>query len=243
MGPAMNGFRFRGFAFRPGLWPSVAALVMLAVTVSLGNWQTRRAEHKLQAQQHREERAGAPALDLPAVPVRAEDFADIPVRARGEFMPGHTLLLDNKVLRGVVGYHVLTPLRIAGGDLHVIVNRGWVAAGARREDLPQVRTPPGEVSLEGVALVPARFYYELGSGTGASPVVQNLALDRIGERTGLSLQPIVLYQTSDNGDGLVRAWARADSGADTHRGYALQWYLLAALTMVLYVTYSLRRID
>jgi surfeit locus 1 family protein len=216
---------------------------MVAVTVSLGNWQTRRAEQKLQAQEHREERAGAPALDLPAFPVRVEDFADIPVRARGEFKPAHTLYLDNKVLRGMVGYHVLTPLKIAGGNLHVIVNRGWVAAGARREDLPPIRTPPGEVSLEGFALVPARFHYELGSDTGAGPVVQNLALDRMGERTGLSLQPIVLYQTSDSGDGLLRAWQRADSGADTHRGYALQWYLLAALTMVLYVTYSFRRVD
>ena len=242
MGPATKKFRFGGFAFRPGLWPSVAALVTVAVTVSLGDWQTRRAEQKLRAQQHIEERAHGPAVDLPASPVRAEDLADFPVRARGEFVGAHTLFLDNKVLHGVVGYHVLTPFRIAGGNLHAMVNRGWVAAGPRRDRLPQIRTPEGELNIEGVAIVPARFHYELGRDAGAGPVVQNLGLERMAERTGLRLQPIVLYQTSDNGDGLVRAWERADAGENMHRGYALQWYLLAALTVVLYVTYSIKRI-
>ena len=242
MGPAMKGFRFRNLSFRPGLWPSVAALVVAAITISLGNWQTRRAEQKLHAQEHLDERSRGPVLELPSFPVKAEDFADFRVSARGEFVPGHTLFLDNKVLRGAVGYHVLTPLRIAGSKLHVIVDRGWVAAGPRREELPKVRTPEGELILEGIAIVPARFHYELGRDAGIGPVVQNIALERIAERTGLSLQPVVVHQTGDTGDGLLRAWERADSGESMHRGYALQWYLLAALTMVLYVTYSVRRI-
>lgn len=215
---------------------------MIALTVALGGWQMRRAEEKLAAQQRLDELERGAMLELPASPVKAEHFEHHRVSVRGEFVTRHTLFLDNKVMHGTVGYQVLTPLRIAGGPLHVIVNRGWIAARARRDDLPQVRTPPGEVRLEGVVRVPARYYYELGSSTSAGPVMQNLALDRIGERTGLNLQPFVVYQTSDSADRLLRAWERQDSGVDMHRGYALQWYLLAILTLVFYVTYNVRRI-
>jgi surfeit locus 1 family protein len=44
------------------------------------------------------------------------------------------VLLDYKIHRGRLGYYVVTPLRIEGSAMHVLVNRGWVAAGARRED-------------------------------------------------------------------------------------------------------------
>lgn len=214
---------------------------MLVLTLALGLWQTRRADEKLAVQQRRNDLARAAPREVPAVPSSAEDYAYRRVSLRGEFVARHTLLLDNKVMRGTVGYEVLAPFRIKGAELHVIVNRGWVASGARRADLPAISTPPGESRLEGIALVPAKPY-TLGPDSDAGPVVQSLVLEHIGARTGLKLQPFVVYQTSDNGDGLVRAWERPDAGFNTHRGYALQWYLLAALTLVLYAAYGTRRI-
>ncbi|HWR87335.1 MAG TPA: hypothetical protein VN277_02820, partial [Acidiferrobacterales bacterium] len=49
----------------------------------------------------------------------------------------------------------------------------------------------------------------------------------------LDLQPVLVQQTSVADDALVREWERPDLGIDKHRGYALQWYALAALTAVL----------
>jgi len=69
----------------------------------------------------------------------------------GEFLERYTVLLDNKVNRGRPGYHVVQPLRLADGR-HVLVNRGWVAAPAHREQLPQLRTPPGQHEVEGRVL-------------------------------------------------------------------------------------------
>jgi surfeit locus 1 family protein len=174
------------------------------------------------------------------VPVDAHDDEFRRVSVRGAYSPKYAILLDNRVLNGAAGYQVLTPLRIAGGDMYVLVNRGWVAAGLRRDVLPQVGTPAGSVAVEGVAIIPSAHIFELDAKTVEGSVWQNLVLGRYAKWSGLRLQPIVLQQTSDAADGLTRAWARPDTGVNIHRGYAFQWYALAITILVTYVALSFK---
>jgi len=227
--------------FRPAFLPGVAALAAIALTLSLGNWQSRRAEEKLALGRELDNAARQAVLALPPRPVDARDFEFRSISARGEYSVKHTILLDNKVLRGSAGYQVLTPLKLAGGDMYVLVNRGWVAAGMRRDILPQIRTPAGIATVEGIAIVPGSHIFELDTKTEEGIVWQNLVLARYAKWSGLKLQPVVLQQTSEAADGLVRAWARPDTGADTHRGYAFQWYALATAIFAFYVAFSFRR--
>jgi surfeit locus 1 family protein len=223
------------------LLPGAAALAVIVLTVSLGNWQSRRAEEKLALGRELDDAARHAVLALPSVPVGAHGFEFSRVSARGEYSTRHTILLDNMVLRGVVGYQVLTPLKIAGGDMHVLVNRGWVAAGARRDSLPQIQTPAGMQTVEGIAVVPTSRILELDAKTEEGMVWENLVLARYAKWSGLKLQPFVLQQTSDAADGLARVWQRPDTGADRHRGYAFQWYALATMTLIFYVAFSFKR--
>ena len=227
--------------FRPAFLPGVAAVAAIALTLSLGNWQTRRAEEKTARGRDLDEAARRTVLNLPAQQVDAHEFEFRSVTARGEYSAKYSVLLDNKVLHGTAGYQVLTPLKIAGGDTFVLVNRGWVAAGTRREVPPQIQTPGGIVTVEGVAIVPSSHIFELGAKTEEGMVWQNLVLARYAKWSGLKLQPIVLQQTSAAPDGLVRAWARPDTGADKHRGYAFQWYALATTILIFYVAFSFKR--
>ncbi len=87
----------------------------------------------------------------------------------------------------------------------------------------------------------SRRIFELDAKTEEGSVWQNLVLERYATWSGLKLQPVVLQQTSDAADGLTRAWARPDTGADMHRGYAFQWYALAATVLILYVVFSFKR--
>lgn len=125
--------------------------------------------------------------------------------------------------------------------MHVLVNRGWVAAAARRDSLPPIRTPAGTETVEGIAVVPSSRILELDAKTEEGMVWQNLVLARYAAWSGLKLQPVVLQQTSAAADGLVRVWARPDSGAEKHRGYAFQWFALAATILIAYVVLSFRR--
>jgi len=227
--------------FRPAFLPGVAVLAAIALTVSLGNWQSRRAEEKLALGRDLDAAARRAVLALPSRPVEAHDYEFRSVSARGEYSARHTILLDNKVLRGAPGYQVLTPFKIDGGDMYVLVNRGWVAAGVRRDTLPQIQTPAGSGTVEGVAIVPGSHIFELDAKTEEGIVWQNLVLARYAKWSGLRLQPIVLQQTSAAADGLVRAWGRPDTGADMHRGYAFQWYALATTLLISYVAFSFKR--
>ena len=225
-----------GRSFRPGWVASIAAAAFIALTVALGVWQTRRAEEKLEAGRRVDEAARAPALQVSAARIEAAGVERRRVAARDTFF------LDNKMMRGVAGYHVVTPLRLDGGGASVLVDRGWIAAGERSR-LPEVPTPEGVQMIEGVAVVPSSRFLELGPESESGRVRENLVVSREEKRLGLSLQPFVIEQTSDAGDGLVRAWERPDTGADRHRSYALQWYSFAALAAVLYVVLGFRRAD
>ena len=233
--------KFGNWQFRPAVLPGIAALLAVALAVSLGNWQTRRAAEKLALAQAFEDGAQRTVLTLPATRVDARDFEFRRISARGEYAAKHTILLDNKVLRGTVGYQVLTPLKIAGDGMHVLVARGWVAAGPRRDNPPQIQTPAGTQTVEGIAVVPSQRIFELGNNTEEGMVWQNLVLARAEKRSGLKLQPVVLQQVSEAADGLARAWERPDSGVNVHRGYAFQWYSLATLMVILYVALGFKR--
>jgi len=112
-----------GYSFRPRLWSLALAAAACAAGIALGNWQARRAEEKR-------------AL--------AENVQQIAVH--GEFLPERTVFLDNKVRNHRAGYEVVTPLRLGEG-IHILVNRGWIEAPARREQLPEVVTPRGPVRV------------------------------------------------------------------------------------------------
>ena len=239
----MTGSRIRGRAFRPGIAPGVAAAAFIALAISLGNWQARRAEEKLELGRRLDEGAKGPVLSVSSVRLDASAVERRRVSARGRFVARAVLLLDNKVLHGAAGYHVLTPLKLEGGeDLHVLVNRGWIAAGDRSR-LPAVPTPEAVQTIEGIAVTPSRRFFELAPEAASGPLRQNLVPEREEKRLGLLLQPFVIEQTSDASDGLAREWRRPDTGVDRHHGYALQWYSFAALAAVLYVALSFKRAD
>jgi len=245
--------------FRPV--PTVAAVIVIALTCALGNWQLNRAHEKVARAARLQARAAEAPLLLTPVPLQASpDLAERRVRVRGRFDAAHTVLLDNRPHGNGVdtraGFLVLTPLRIAGGGADagadagkpgqgasVLVLRGWLPRDAQdRSRIAPFPTPDGEVVIEGTALPAAPKVYNLGSASEAGQRIrQNLDLPAYAAELGVMFQPLVLEQSNETGDGLARDWAPADLGADRHYGYAFQWFGLAALTLVLLLALGWRR--
>lgn len=234
-----------GWQFRPQLWPTLAAVAAIALMLSLGDWQLSRAREKEARQAQHEQISQQPTIALPSTPVRFEDFQFRQVEARGTYVPLHTIYLDNKIVRGVAGYQIITPLRLgeAGASaMHVLVNRGWVAAGNDRRQLPQIATPAGQVTISGIATSPTQKTLELSTETVSGQVWENLHLERYRKVSGLTLQPLLILQQDDTKDGLVRQWDRPDSGAARNLGYAFQWFAMALAVFIIYLVLSIKRV-
>jgi len=225
---------------RPRWLPTLVATIGVALTAAAGNWQLGRAHEKERAQQAYDRGVSDAPIRLTAAPLSVEDLRMRRVEAEGEFVPKGLVLLDNKTRNGEAGYEVVMPLKIGASSVHVLVNRGWIAAGPERARLPAIKTPEAVVHVTGMAMVPGRFL-ELSKVDDGGPVWQNLTIGRYVARTGMQVLPVVVQQQNDLGDGLLRSWERPDFGVSRHYGYAVQWFSFCGLIIFLYVFFHVKR--
>jgi len=228
--------------FRPGVWPTLAAIALVAATTSLGNWQARRAALRETLQQQAETMSNAAPIDI----VRASDvkLADRYRRARagGEYDAARQIWLDNRTHNGTAGFQVLTPLRLDDGSV-LLIARGWVARSATLPTAapPAAPVPTGRVVVEGRLNLPPSRFLELKHVEPRGGVWQNLDLDEFAKASGLVVAPLVLEQEVGTSDGLLRDWPPPDLGRDKNVSYMWQWYAFAALTVVFWIILGWRR--
>ena len=226
-------------------WRSLAVLVVtvagVALTAHLGFWQLDRAQQKVDLQSSLDARAREPALDAASL-ARTADAAEgqrhRSVVVRGRWVAERTVFLDNRQMDGKVGFYVVTPLALEPGPGAVLVQRGWAPRNFNARDvLPAVDTPAGTATVDGVvAPAPARLFEFAGAASGA--IRQNLDIASFARETGLALLPLSVVQRESPGtraDGLARRWPRPAADVQKHRGYAVQWFALAAGIAFLYV--------
>lgn len=217
-------------------WLALTALVAVTVVafVQLGLWQLRRLEER------RERNAAIVASDrrapVPAGDVLAADRPVAPgaewqqVSARGRYDTAHQLLLRNRPLEGRNGFHVLVPLVTTGGPA-VLVDRGWVPAGASATDLPDVPPPPaGEVTVVG-RVRPA----EPPKGGAPPPPGQLVRIDVSAVAQGLGYPLAGGYvelaaerPQQTTAPALLPAPEVSDG---PHLSYAVQWFLFAVVAV------------
>lgn len=236
----------RVWRFRPRWWGFLLAVCGCAAGIALGQWQSGRASERRAAMAEIEAAARATVVELPKGEFDARPLVRRRVAATGELLPQYTILLDYRMYRGRPGYHVVQPLRLTGSDRHVLVLRGWVAAAPRRDEQPAIVTPRGEQRVEGLALEQLPQYLEPAADAACRPspapcVWQNLSREKFAAWAGIAVGPLLIEQASSLPDGLARDWERAEAGYIKNEMYALQWYSLAALSVVLFLVLSVRR--
>jgi surfeit locus 1 family protein len=232
--------------FRPRLIPSIVVTALLPLFLYLGYWQLQRAEEKRLMQSEYDSRATGPAVQVERHVQRPGDLRFYRVVAKGYFETEYQILIDNRVHQGHAGYHVITPLRLRDSDVRLLVNRGWIAVGPDRNQLPDFETPSGLRQITGVATVPAEKYFTLAKpdalDRGWQRVWQNMDMARYAAAVPFPVQPVVVLLDPGNAaGGLTRDWSRLDAGISVHQGYAFQWFMLAAALSTIYLFLSLRR--
>lgn len=216
-------------------------LVMLPVVVSLGQWQLQRAELKRGYEAAYFDRMALPVVSMPQDPTSA-DF--LRVRLLGAYDREQYFLVDNQVHEGRPGYWIVAVFHGEDGR-RWLVNRGWIAAPSRREELPVVDVPPGRVAVSGVVwpqmgLVPLLAEDRWESGWPKR--VQRLDVANMAAAAG-GLAPIEIRLEAGEPGVAYAASLGHDFKARTHEGYAVQWFGLGGVLILGYIAFGFRRHD
>lgn len=235
-------------SFSTTLWPTLGAALLIPLFLAAGQWQWNKAALKAERQQQLDARGAQSALAVPSTLADAETLNYRRLVALGRYEPQFQILIDNRTHNGQAGYHVITPLRVHGSEVRLLVNRGWIPAPADRRQLPAFDTLSDTVKLNGTAIIPPERFFTLGASSGAKEqawqtVWQNLDLERYRRSVDFPIQSVVLQlDPSDTADsGFVREWQRPDERRYINLGYALQWWGFAATTLTLWIALGWRR--
>ena len=213
------------------------SIFFVIVFVFLGVWQIERAAHKeglLQAFNSEQE---SPPIRLTS---QSPDWSRVFVD--GIFDSSRQILIDNQIHKGKVGYKIFTPFRFDDNKI-VLVDRGWIAQGQSRSDLPQLNilekksriiatvTSPEQGVLAGSELL-----------TNEWPrVSQTKAIEVIASAFKEPILDIVLVL--DPGSSQITEFIQIKPFAITpvkHYGYAMQWFTMSIVLLGMFL-YALKR--
>lgn len=213
----------------------LAGLAATALLVGLGVWQLQRLAWKEAILADIEARIAAEPVPLPAAPDPAADRY-LPVRVAGTTGADEILVQASLKLVGP-GFRVIAPFETEGGR-RLLLDRGFVPLAAR--DTPR---PPLAMTVTGNLHWPDEV-----DGFTPDPDPQRgmwFARDVAGMAAHLGTEPLLLVaRASDPADPAVTPMpVTADGIPNNHLGYAVQWFLIAAVCaiMTLFLLRSMRR--
>ena len=239
--------RLGAFEFRPGLWPTMVTLLLLPAMTGLGIWQLERAGWKQGLVDMHEGQGRLSPVAFEAA-LAGDDTQYRRVFARGYYDMEHQLLLDNRTYQGYAGYHVLTPLQLVDSKDVVLVNRGWVPVGKSRAVLPEIPGTSGEVLVDATIKLPPKRLFRLGTideaNTAWPKVVQQVEMGSLEQLLGVTLEPLILLLEKDDEFGFIRDWKPVYGVTpDKHRAYAVQWFSLAMVLLIIYIGVNTKRLS
>lgn len=222
--------------FRPLPGLTVATLVSLAILLGLGTWQLqRRAEKHLLLNQIETRR------NLPAAPI--EDL--IPVgdyaafrnaTATGVFEHGKEVYVfaphaDEGPTKP--GFKVLTPFRLVGGDT-ILVDRGWVPEDRRLPGTRAAGQVKEQVELTGTLRRTGAESMFTPPPDMAGRIFYSRDTAAIVKAFGFRLRTPLLFEATSFQVRGPKPVASAVNIPDNHLNYALTWYSLAIVLLVVY---------
>ncbi len=231
-------------SFRFRFIPFIAAVVVAIIALSLGNWQTRRAEEKQNLAHEQAQQAALPPLDMQLIGESTAPANFRTVQMMGSFMKEWPIYLDNRPYQGKAGFYLLMPFKLKESGKIIIIMRGWLPRDMQdRQKLAITPTPEGLVKLEGVIRSSVGQVMQLGSEPAlqAGVIRQNFQVAELSKASGLHIENIIVEQTTELRDGLIRDWPQPSLGADKHKGYAFQWYGLAVTALLFFIATGLKR--
>jgi surfeit locus 1 family protein len=228
-----------------GRWLVITLVVLLAAGVMfrLGLWQKARLDGRRAANAAITRQIAAPPLTLDGTTLATVDPASLTFRrviVRGTWDYDNEVELRYRSFDGQPGVHLLTPLRVAGSDRVVLVDRGWVPFDqAGPEGRPLFRQgETGEIQGLVYESIPQDGPPTSTGGDRLDAFTQ-VDLAAIGAQQPTPIAPFWI-KSLPSGDNRTppRAEGPPDLSDGTHMAYMIQWWAFAATLLITYVFFA-----
>ncbi len=213
------------------------SLLLLSVTtialVALGIWQLDRAKQKETISEQ----------FTHSIFKNIEEISEIkkfkPIKAKGQFNNTQQIIIDNIVQQGAIGQFVITPFELDEKQPLLMVNRGWIKKLKSVDHVTDItvdnlrRTINGRIGqLPKIGIRNTQIF----SNDKSWPRITHFpTLDEISIELKRETFPFILLLSSDDPDGFKREWKPIQSGPKTHYFYAVQWFLMALVLLIISV--------
>ena len=219
----------------------IFAIIFAPITFSLGLWQIERAAEKDNIIEKFNE-----LQNNPHKPINTEDkFANWePISSYGTFTQ-YIILEDNALLDGQAGYKVYQYFRFEENS-GVFVNRGFIARGRLKNEVPEITTPSGQFLIKGSALYKNSNAFVKNIEESDKRIIQEFNIGLISnvypELRADNIRPYI-FNLDKNDQFKFKAIEKPiNMSSDKHIGYAIQWVGLCLALIVLTII-AFRRKD
>lgn len=234
------------YTFNPGIVPTVVTLFFAYVMISAGQWQFEKAQYKDDLKEKIAARKNLPAVSLDEIPRATEDRLYLPVMVHGKYEQDKYFLLDNRILRGRVGYDIYSPFLMGDGTT-VLVNRGFIPQGKTRDDLPEVITPAGPLLIKGLLdkLPPKAIVLAKNANAFKSwpMVLQYMDTEEIKTMLGSPVFEMIIRLDEKEDFGFIREIPALKLDSAMNYGYTFQWYAMTLALIIIYCVVNTKKRD
>jgi len=221
--------------FSVGWKSTLLTVIVVPLCFSLGLWQLERSVEKEEIAASYQNRAQMTAITINDV----DSFIDktnLPVTLSGVYTGQH-LLLENQWRRKKLGVEVLSLFETKEGQ-RVLINRGWIE-NKDRNVVPIFETPSNIQILQTLVYQPSKAPYSLGDLILDKAVdIQRLSyldIEQISQQLEIELYPLSFRLNESNSFAFDTNWPEINVKPETHIGYAVQWFLFAALALIVFL--------
>lgn len=210
-------------------------VLFLPLTIWLGFWQLSRGDEKQAMLDEQMARETASPVALATLDLN-QDQQYRRVVTEGQFQNAFTVLLENRIRDGRPGFEVVTLFKLEDNADPFWVNRGWIAGYLDRDRLPNITDIEGDVTLTGYLYRPAKEPFTVGEESWRQrwpQVLQNLDVALLSEKMRVDTAAYRLRLDQSSRGALRTGWPVVNVMPEKHRGYAVQWFAMAAALLVL----------
>lgn len=229
----------------------VTVVATIVLMINLGLWQFDRYQERLDFNEIVSARIEAQPQDLNELLLEIETGAKttneaewLNVFASGEYLDEQTVNAVNRSQGGFSGVDLLTPMRIAGGNQLVLVNRGFIAQSAQNQE--SAPAPVGTVEiLSRVRVSEVRKTGGLSDpANGLLKEVINIDLNRLAQQIqGLNTEIFIEVLKSNPADSMLLVpIADPILSSGSHLSYTAQWFIFSVFVAAGWVVVVRRKL-